>query len=63
MFISFIVSIGIFIAYFSTSVTMFMINSRNGSIGFDVHFAGRAMVESFAQCIQTVKIHIKVNQI
>ena len=51
----FIASIGIFIAYFSTGVTLFIVNTRNGSIGFDVSFAGRATVESFAGSIQSVK--------
>jgi hypothetical protein len=51
----FIAPIGIFIAYFSTGATLFVVNSRNGSIGFDVRFAGHRTVESFAGSIQTVK--------
>lgn len=51
----FVVSIVMFINYFNTGVTLFIINSRNGSVGFDVHFAGQTTVERFAESIQSVK--------
>jgi hypothetical protein len=55
MMMFFIASIGIFIAFFSTGITLFVVNFRNGSIGFDTRFAGQTTVERFAESIQSVK--------
>lgn len=50
-----IAAIGIFISYLNKGVTLFVVNSRTGSIGFDIRFAGQTTVERFAENIQTVK--------
>ncbi|NLZ53368.1 MAG: hypothetical protein GX892_09510, partial [Thermoanaerobacteraceae bacterium] len=51
----FIVAVGIFITYLNKSVTLFVINTRTGSVGFDVRFAGQGTVEKFAESIQVAK--------
>jgi len=58
----FIVSIGIFITYLNKGVTLFVVNTATGSIGFDVRFAGQATVERFAANIEAVKNAYKVQQ-
>ena len=50
-----IAAIGIFISYLKKGVTLFVVNSITGSIGFDIRFAGQTTVERFAENIQTVK--------
>ena len=55
MMMFFIASIGIVIAFFNTGITLFVVNFRNGSIGFDVRYAGQTTVERFAESIQAVK--------
>jgi len=58
----FIVAIGIFITYLNKSVTLFVVNTRTGSIGFNVRFAGQAAVERFAESIQAAQRVLKVQQ-